>query len=465
MTKLEELLISLNGHDLLLMRRYLASPYFNQNPKAEKLFSVLTTSDKFNTRKENYHKVFGSNRFNEKQMRYAESHLCSHIENFLTFQFLESNDLSWYQMNAKVAALKGNKKSFQYYDTLIDKKNKSVVAQDIQSLYKHFETSLTKFEVDTENISLKKIPDMSTVIHHLDVYYVAHKLQLMCAAHNMQQITGKEIDIALSHEIISISETSLCKENDTVKLYYHIYLMITKPNEERHYHLLKELVKKIALHFPVREQKDIYQYLKNYCIRKINSGQSEFLSELFHIYELQLANKKLLRHNYLTQWEFKNIVSVALRIGKTKWCKTFIAQHKRYLPTDEQKNASVYNSANIAFHDKEYRQALKYFSQSEFKEPFYQLDVRAIQLKIFFETDEYETLFYHASAFRNYLSRSKHISTFQKTIYRKLISFSIAIARNIANQKKLQSLKKEIAEATQVADKIWLLRQLSDIEG
>lgn len=80
----------------------------------------------------------------------------------------------------------------------------------------------------------------------------------------------------------------------------------------------------------------------------------------------------------------------------------------------------------------------------EFTDVFYQLDSRVLQLKIYFESDDYENLFYHISAFRIFLKRNNSISENQRTIYRNLVRFKAKLARTGISRIKWKRIAAEL---------------------
>jgi hypothetical protein len=127
----------------------------------------------------------------------------------------------------------------------------------------------------------------------------------------------------------------------------------------------------------------------------------------------------------------------------------------------------IYNLANWHFFRKEYKETLKLFREVEFTDLYYQLDVRAILLKTYFELSDDEPFYYQASAFRAFLSRNRLMSDYQRKIYRNFVRYIVRLLRDSGNQKKMQTLLEEIRQVRQIADFRWLeekvLEELVDL--
>ncbi len=133
---------------------------------------------------------------------------------------------------------------------------------------------------------------------------------------------------------------------------------------------------------------------------------------------------------------------------------------KRFLLSSERENAYTYNLANVYFNSGEYSRSLKLLQQVEFSDVYYQSDSKSILLKTYFELEETESFFYHATAFRTFLKRNKLISDYQRTIYLNLIRNSSQLMRAEGMKKKIGVIRKKVEENRNVADLQWLLSKI-----
>ena len=117
----------------------------------------------------------------------------------------------------------------------------------------------------------------------------------------------------------------------------------------------------------------------------------------------------------------------------------------------------------LYYYSKSYKFVLKYLQEVEFTDLYYQLDSKSILLKVYFETDEQEALLHHIAAFKVFLSRNKNISSYQLTIYKNFIRYSLKIFRAGTNTGKLNILKKEIASSSNISDRNWLLERINEV--
>ncbi len=158
-------------------------------------------------------------------------------------------------------------------------------------------------------------------------------------------------------------------------------------------------------------------------------------------------------------------MTIGLRLKEYDWVRAFLDRELRRLPEKERSNAQRYNLGNYFFHTGQYHAAIRIFQQVEFSDLYYQLDVRAILLKVYFELGEEELFDYHASAFRTFLSRNRKVSDYQRLIYRNFISFASRTLRKQDDPIALKGLLQEISQNRRVADIRWLEDKIGRLTG
>jgi hypothetical protein len=460
--KLQELVDSLTMAEKKQFQSWLLSPFFNCSKPVLKIFNAIS-GEKYEGNKQLLCNVaFPGEKYNDKLMRYYLTELHKNLEYYFTLKELGQQPLTLKVLTAKALTKRDCEKSFTYIHNEIIKGSRTKDAGHFMEQFNHAEQFLTYTSGKQKR---KTLPDYSSTLLNLDSFYIAKKLQLNCEVVNLSNILKKSYEISLSSEIKELAQKEPFARIPVIRIYYHILESLTAGTDESHFTTLESLLKKHGSLFHPSELGDMYQYLKNYCVRKINQGNAAYIRRLYNIYITMLQNKPLMRNDYLSQWEFKNIVSISLRLNEKKWCEQFIERYINYLKPGERKNALAYNLAYSAFMDDDYRKAIRKLQEVELTDVFYQLDARVILLKCYFELDEYDTFFYHSSAFRLFLLRNRTLSDYQKTINRNLIKFLSAIMRAASSKAKLRKIKTEIEQEKNVADLNWLLNKVTEAGG
>ncbi len=454
-SKTREMLDSLSANEHKVFSQYLLSPFFGCSKEVISLYKILSVGldQPEADRKEIFKILNPGKRYDDKNFRYAISELNSHLVNFLTIRQLEKEPLLIESIAGRALSARDCEKTYLKihneilnYDTY----------QNPVHYHQKFNDAENYLTYTGNKLNRKATPDYSDTLYNLDIFYLLKKLQLSCEVANLSNILKTTYEIALLKELKELSQKKQFKEIPAVRIYFHILEMLTHAEPEIHFVSAGKLIKENSAKFNPKELGEMYQYLKNYCVRKVNQGNSDYLRILFNIYSDMLENKPLMSYDYLSQWEYKNMVSISLRINEKSWCEKFIFKYNSFLKPEERQNALAYNLAYFMFINDEYHKAIRKLQEVTLNDVFYQLDARVILLKCYYELDETDSFFYQASSFRLFLLRNRHISDYQKNIYRNLIKFLTAIVRANYSKSKLQKLRKEIEIEKNVADLNWL---------
>lgn len=454
-TKTDQILKSFSLHEQKAFVAFLQSPYFNSDNTLLKLYRKYYLNE-------------GSGRLNSikkkteaASFRYKISALSKHAEYFLMLRHLDKQGTLSATLTVKALAEKKCSKAYDYTFKELHRKSSVKNASEMYWLYDAYETHVN-YEATRQSRKLKI--DFTNVLHHLDSFYIAKKLQLFCEITNLKNILSGDYPLHLLDEIKKLAVTDDFKKWPVIRIYYLVLLTLTHPENESHFTALQNEVAKNNKQFPARELKEMYQYIKNYCVRKLNSGHTAYVERLFAIYKQMLNDKRLMYHDYLSQYEFKNIVSISLRLHEKEWCRQFIYKHINYLPPPDRKNALTYNLAHLNFSTGNFKIAIRMLRDVEFTDVFYKIDARVILLKCYYELQDEEAYFYQASAFRLFLLRNRQISDYQKRINRNLIIFINKLMRYAHSPAKIKMLKASVLKEKNVADLNWLLEKINMID-
>jgi len=257
-------------------------------------------------------------------------------------------------------------------------------------------------------------------------------------------------------------------------VYYHIFLALSEPEEVAHYFRLSQVLETNHIHFPREEARTLYNFAQNYCIRKANSGRSEFLEELFGLYRFLLQSGLILEEGYLTQWDYKNAITVGLRLNNVGWTEQFIHEYKDQISPAFRENAFNYNLSNFYFETNELGKALQLLQSVEFTDVYYNLSARSLLLKIYYQQGDTEALYALSEAFKVFLKRNKLVSQYQSKVHLNLIKLvkkthklRLKKPRRITEgyQAEMDELATEIAATREITNVNWLKEKLNELRG
>jgi hypothetical protein len=410
-----------------------------------------------------HEQLFPKTRFNDKVIRYLLTDVNKAVYEFFCYKQLQKQP---------------NKQQLLLLNELTDRKCERTFSKTFNSALSDFENAA---QADAESLlhysevlSLKARAELesgqrsSDVFEqsamYMDQYFVARKLQISAEKINLNYILKKDWDDPFLEIILQQIDNGMFKDVPYIQLYRLITLSLTEPENESVFASLKSQVPEITETLPEAEITDLYQYLLNYCIRKINSGRLQFQDELLAVYQSALEHGALFTNGKISQWDFKNVVTIALRTGNTDYAREFIHGYKKALPSSQRTNALAYNLANLHFSEKNYRAAISQLQKVDLDDVFYRLDAQSILLKSYYELDDQDALFYHATAFRSMLNRNRKISDQQRKLYLNLIKHTLSLSRSSGEKSKVKVIQKRIQQKPNVADLRWLESKIHELE-
>ena len=477
-SKLLQLLRTFNQATISRWRQFAYSPYHNKHQDVRTLCNYLhkiypQLEGKKVNRNVLFSEIWGEkSAFNQKKLNIIFSYTLSLTEDFLVYErFKKDKDAQQVYLLQQLRQCEQQQR-YEHHLKRIEKQWENATVRNRD--YYHFQFRLA-VEKDTYFNHLAQHTHQS--IQHkqdsLDVFYFSEKLRDACEMHLRKQLLQVDFSVQLLEEIRSIIQRQSAKYQaiPSIMVYYRIYQMLREQTAE-HYFALKMLLQKQAQAFPKEELRSIYAYAQNYCIGQINKGEGSFLSELFELYKAQLENNLLLENENLSEWHYKNIVTVGLRLEAFDWVSHFIEMYKERLPLQSRENAYRFNKAAYCYATKDYSQVLQLLLTVEYSDIRYSLDAKSLLLKAYYDLEENETLFALCDAFRQYLKRNKEISDFRKEGYYNLLKFTQKVVRireakgfetDEKLKKELEKLQVEVKSTQPIFNVGWLEGKLAQL--
>lgn len=468
-SNLISILKRLSKRDWREFRKFVRSPYFNQREDVVQLFDYLDEAIHFLppiaiNRKKVFSKVY-QEVFDEKKLRHTTSFLLKVLKKYLLQAEFETDKTQTQQYLCQSFRKKGMEVFFE--KELIQ--SRAILEKEI---YRDRKFYLKNYELGMEEAGFtaahlrKENKNFQSTADHLTISFVASMLQLGCEIQSHQTMSEQDYDLRLLPEILELIAAGNYKNIPVVNLYFHCYNSIEnlKNNEieksERHFQALKKLIHQHWQLIPPNEIRDIYLYAINYCIKRLNSGERDFIREAFELFRSGLENETLLEEGILSSFTYKNITRLGMALMENKWVEQFLEDFKKYLHPRERENTWRYNLAFFYFQQEKYQPAMQLLLRVEFKDMLNNLDARRMLLKSYFELGEYNALDSLLDSFSRYIQRQKEMG-YHRENYLNLIRFVKKIIHARREDKKIwQELKKEIEATNRLAEREWLLEKL-----
>lgn len=475
--KLLTLLETLSKYELNRLRKYLVSPFFNDNQRIVMLYDLLDkrlrdAKGSISTKEDwlefvhlAWNKIFENKDYDDVKFRRLCSDLTKLSQDFIGYKEYELQPLTQYNHILTSLNERGLNKHFVAVERLARKVDKKAKYRNAGSYLENFRLEYERhnyLERNAARHSFKGNHDVADFF--LDCYYWSNKLKMYSESLNNRSILNIDININLINELLeSVKDTPLI-EVPAIAIYYHIIMAFQAEDTEVHFHQLIALIDEHGLQFPQTELRSIYIFAQNYCIRKINTGQLEYYEQLFNIYKALLEQEIIFIKKQLSPSNYKNIVTVGLFVKEYDWVEEFIHQYAPRLPKNYRDSSLTYNLANLYFNKEEYDKVIVMLRQMEYKDAFDGLSSRWLLLKTYYELTETDAFDALTDSFSIFIRRNKSLSDRNKQKYLNAVRFISKIMRiAYSNQKAHDALHQQLTDARIIIDKRWLLKKLEEV--
>jgi len=469
-SKTYTILQSFNKYETNRIRKFLQSPYFNSNQAIINLFeiiikNVLSVKQKELVKQKVWRQIYEGKSYDDVRFRKLNSELLKLVEQFLAQQVYEKNPI---RKAVHLMEAVGDKKLDKLYNSTLRTARRLSDQQEFRPANFYF----YQYEIERQYYDLVELDQKRAekgnegeIAINLDCFYLAEKLRIYCYSLTRKKYASHEYDILFIDEIVENIKKYNYDEFPPIAIYYQIYLTISNSENEENYYKLIELLNKHSQLFPPDEALSMYRFATNYCVGKINLGQSDFVREYFNLNKTLLNKELVFNEGMLSPWGFKNIIVSGLRLGEYDWIENFINKYEDKLPNEYRENAVTFNKAQLYFYKKDYDKVIRLLHQVEYEDPAYNLNSKTMLIATYYETDEIEPLYHLFESFRVYLNRNKKIPQERKKRYLNLIKYTKKLTKLIPGDKKtLEKIKNEVAETKGIINANWLKEKIAELE-
>lgn len=396
-----------------------------------------------------------------KTIRLVMSELLQQIEHFLVYQ--EKFSAS-YDFHTQLAAAYRRRGLEKHFHRALQRARQELESQP----FRHSEYYQARAEVEYElyqqisSAQRTEALNLQELVNAADTAFMTAKLRQACFALTHQAVYNADYDMGLLPAVLSyLEQRPALLGLPAVALYYHCFLFLTEPDAEVHFTRFKALLFTHADTLPPDELRNLHLLAINYCVRKINQLNDAYFREAFDLYRSALEADLLLENGVLSPFAYNNIVAIALRVQESSWAEAFVQRYSVYLEKKVREANYRLNLARIAYHHKAYGQALLHLQESDYKDLINNLIAKTLQLKIYFETGEFDALDAHLQSMKSFLRRHRVIG-YHRDNYRNIIKFTRRLMQHpFKGRSELESLRKLIRETSPLTEKEWLLEMAS----
>lgn len=472
-TKVVQLLKLLSFLEIKRFKKFLASPFHNNNELLSQLFQLLKkhhpdyNSPKL-TKESLYKSLFSNKVYHQQRMNDLMFDLRKLIENFLIVsntlhdkkerQFSLTNILATRNHPSYIEASEKLIKKIEVQPTYLTGKD----YLQLQKIYDQW-----WFHVDTD----KNQNDTSTFVaahENLDLFYVLTKLQYLAEQEGRKKTFKLTENINFKEAVL---QYALNHKNPLLVFFYQVFQLIQGNLSIEEYHNLKENILAHGPKIPLHLKRDLLNHLLNCCIHKSNRGQSEYFQESLDLYKIMLDFNLLSIDGKIGTSHFLNISNLSIKCGEFEWGEAFRQDYSKFLDSKSRQVIISVAKIYILFHQKNFKVASEIINTEKFQSNnTYYPGIRVYLMKgLYRDWREYnannaETLLNQTTAFIQYIKRNKYFSKEKNNSYLNFAKYFKQLVKTRRNystlQHSLKKLKMEVEEATLLTYKDWLLEEI-----
>ena len=487
-SKIILLLRKLDKKELIRLREFLNSPFFNNKRKIVQFYDrLLKFAPEFDSsrikRTEIYSALYPSSKFNAQVYKNLSSELYMLAREFLAISNYRSNDtLQNIDLLEKLESNGSDELYRSELNTLKEKLNKSSYSE-IHFLYKFrialIERSFLYHRSKRAKLNSSGVEESNELLKYYFIHAFRQRFDFESLGMNFNiranenpamAYIRKQLDTGLIQETIDHMQAAKSKDHEIVAIFYYILMSFRFPENDTYFRKAKELVftsnKKFDRPFRVEVSDALYGL---FSFRMMHNPSIENYRETFDIINFRLK-KKIFRSSeksYFDAISFRAIFLTGVRLKEYEWLKKFT---KKYIPEvtpEHRENLFNLLSSFNKFFEKKFEDSLEYLSRVKYDINLYKLDVRKLQLLNYYELDLTENAISLISSFREFLNNNKELTEDERIKNTKIVNFCARLLKlkESHNDFELLELQKEIEKTPNFLYREWFLDKIDEINA
>jgi hypothetical protein len=473
---LSDKLVSILNHfskvELNRLRKFVASPYFNDQEDVLRLFDVLHQALKKDPasleqleKQKIWKQLYGAKTYHDGHFR----RLCSDL-NLLALRFLvaENRQQQPVQEALELQRLLENPGL---------KKHLNAVERQLQDLFEaetrfSAEAYLNRFQMHWHVLDRTSriisagdyAAKLQPANRHLDNFFYINKLKLQANWLLFSLLRATTERFELPEGFWAMLDQSPAASLPIVIAYRKMILCLSHLEQEEKFQEYMTVLEQQGHTIAHNDLRECYLFAQGYAALKINQGKTDYYREVFRILKNMIESDLLLRDRQIPEGVFKNGITASLRVGEFAWAEHFIETYSQYLPESIRENARTFNLANLYSHQKQHGRVIELLRNVEYSDVVYALSSKVILVRTYYESDEFMALDSLIDSFRIYLRRNKLISKSVKNEYNTFLGFVKKLSTLPPHQRDaVQNLRSKIEKSPSVPSKKWLLEKLDEL--
>ncbi len=402
-------------------------------------------------------KLFGRH-FSKEQFNNLSSILKKKIESFL---LNEENQKNYFKQSLHLLKIY-RERNLSAFVTKKEKELKNKLASFGNRSTSYYSNSLLfyhelYFHHHTDKIDAREY--LYEANKNLEKLYLLSKLKYITEIQFRNTILNEAY---LTEEFHEIKKIQIQEEDVVIKMYWKIILLLLDDKNSD----FESTQNYINNHYKLEEPKDqvtLFNFLLNYIISKLKTGDLTYANKLQAIYS-SLLNISIEQNGSISTNTYLNAIYTITRFKNFESAKSILRNYTSHVPKEEQAEALNFAWLFFYFEKGEFQKAEKYLEKIKtLKKQAFHLKIRAkaLELMILVEMNgdakHFQSL---CENFEKYLRRQK--KHFGDSNVEGGLNFIKLIKQLYLDEKDTFYLKAKIKQLDFLIHKSWLLEKLND---
>ncbi len=323
----------------------------------------------------------------------------------------------------------------------------------------------------------KHTPEFQHMLDHLDRFWLVEKLRHACHLTANMMLMNTHYDFLLMDDVMAYlggdAGAKLLEKEQSIDCYYQILMALREPDRTEHYQRMRYHLDEGVDRLPQAEQKDLFVFATNYCILRIMSGHADYRRELFDLYRRALETGTIYDKDEISEWNYKNVVTLGTGLGEVDWTEAFIENHRERLPAPQRDNAYALNKAQFLYATQRLDEAAEQLAGVTDNDVKYHQARVLLRVQIAYDQAEDDYATNLLETFRLYVRRNRNVSTKEKRSYINFVRFAKqlfnlrfqgAYMDREAYARKLAALHEHINSTELLAGRQWLVKESQQLQ-
>ena len=423
-----------------------------------------------------YKMVFPQKKFVKGRLEKTMSALLKEIEKLIAYRFYTEGGLfvtdDAFVKQYPLLKFYANRQLNNRFERNVEKLKTDIAeepSKDSISLLKSYLIEVADYEYQSLYNIQKGDTNLRATLDSLDLFYIVSWLNHITSIIAQKRKMGFDINLYLQllGDIENIIKKRKWEKMPLIETYWQAIKLLL---DEDNFAVFQETLNRNEHFFTLQERQSFRAIERNKCVVLYNEGQKQYVFTLAKLLEQHFEAGYLYYQSGLKPSTLLNLTAVAIRVKNFDWIKNILDTHKqRIISADEADQVLNLNYACYFFAKNEFKTAYEYISSDyRYKDIYYDLTKRRLEIKIFFEQNDLELCASRNEAFKNYLfTRTKKkkednfpITTFEPNNH--FVNFLTTLLNLAKNDKaKIKALNEKLIETPATAEHEWFLEKIA----